>query len=200
MSAHRARLYVSPTRAQRPTEIGTPRPTRLPASHPRHGPQTAPAARRYWNRGRQRYCRSLVRYCSTLGVSGDRAANRAAHTRGKPRLLDVGRRIPSRDRFAPDSPLEGDGFETSSETEPSALGAGDSVSRCGQFLQRRSDPFGLRVLPPYGASPAGGHSPRAAAAGRARRGAYSGPSCPRLGTGSLIEATPLPDASSAVFA
>src|SRR5215831_12101596 len=33
------------------------------------------------------------------------------HTRGKPRLLDVGRRIPARDRFAPDSPLEGDGFE-----------------------------------------------------------------------------------------
>src|SRR5215472_738575 len=51
------------------------------------------------------------RYCSTLGVSADRAANRAAHTRGKPRLLDVGRRIPARDRFAPDSPLEGDGFE-----------------------------------------------------------------------------------------
>src|SRR6516162_10287653 len=33
------------------------------------------------------------------------------HTRGKPRLLDVGRRIPARDRFAPDSPLEGRGFE-----------------------------------------------------------------------------------------
>src|SRR5499427_3110254 len=29
----------------------------------------------------------------------------------KPRLLDVGRRILARDRFAPDSPLEGDGFE-----------------------------------------------------------------------------------------
>jgi hypothetical protein len=49
----------------------------------RHGPETAPAARRYWNRGRQRYCRSLVQYCSTLRVSADRAANRAAHTRGK---------------------------------------------------------------------------------------------------------------------
>ena len=35
------------------------------------------------------------------------------HTRGKPRLLDVGRRIPARDRFAPDSPLERDGFEPS---------------------------------------------------------------------------------------
>src|SRR5262249_23110083 len=35
------------------------------------------------------------------------------HTRGKPRLLDVGRRIPARDRFARDSPLEGDGFEPS---------------------------------------------------------------------------------------
>ena len=54
-----------------------------------------------------------MRYCSTLRVSADRAANRAAHTRGKPRLLDVGRRIPTRDGFAPDSPLEGNGFERS---------------------------------------------------------------------------------------
>src|SRR5215471_17697511 len=30
---------------------------------------------------------------------------------GKPRLLDPERRIPARDRFAPDSPLEGSGFE-----------------------------------------------------------------------------------------
>ena len=32
---------------------------------------------------------------------------------GKPRFLDVGRRIPARDRFAPDSPLEEAGFEAS---------------------------------------------------------------------------------------
>ena len=31
----------------------------------------------------------------------------------KPRLLDLERRIPARDRFAPDSPLEQDGFELS---------------------------------------------------------------------------------------
>ena len=31
--------------------------------------------------------------------------------RGKPRFLDLERRIPARDRFAPDSQLEGDGFE-----------------------------------------------------------------------------------------
>ena len=41
-----------------------------------------------------------------------RRSPRPAHPR-KPRLLDVGRRIPARDRFAPDSPLEGDGFEPS---------------------------------------------------------------------------------------
>jgi len=35
------------------------------------------------------------------------------HTRGKPRLLDVGRRILARDRFAPDSPLEETRFEPS---------------------------------------------------------------------------------------
>jgi hypothetical protein len=33
--------------------------------------------------------------------------------RGKPWLLDLERRIPARDRFAPDSPLEGTGFEPS---------------------------------------------------------------------------------------
>src|SRR5215467_618535 len=55
--------------------------------------------------------RTRVPKRSTGGVWADRAANRAAHTRGKPRLLDVGRRIPARDRFAPDSPLEGTGFE-----------------------------------------------------------------------------------------
>ena len=60
-------------------------------SQPRHGRQTAPAARRYWNRGRQRYCRSLVRYCSTMRVSADRAANRAAHTHAKPAVLDLQR-------------------------------------------------------------------------------------------------------------
>src|ERR1700730_18771244 len=41
-----------------------------------------------------------------------RRSPRPAHPR-KPPLLDVGRRIPARDRFAPDSPLEGDGFELS---------------------------------------------------------------------------------------
>jgi len=35
------------------------------------------------------------------------------HTRGKRRLLDARRRNPARDRFAPDSPLEEGGFETS---------------------------------------------------------------------------------------
>ena len=39
-----------------------------------------------------------------------RRSSRLGH-RGKPRLLDLERRIPARDRFAPDSPLEGSGFE-----------------------------------------------------------------------------------------
>src|SRR5262249_5639412 len=57
--------------------------------------------------------RSSARCCWTLRVSVDRAARPSPHTRGKPRLLDVGRRILARDWFAPDSPLEGDGFELS---------------------------------------------------------------------------------------
>jgi len=41
--------------------------------------------------------------------------------RGKPWLLDLERRIPARDRFAPDSPLEGDGFEPSVPRRESAV-------------------------------------------------------------------------------
>src|SRR5262252_7288996 len=65
------------------------------------------ATLRYWNIARQRHHRSSARCCWTLRVSVDRAARPSPHTRGKPRLLDVGRRILARDRFAPDSPLEG---------------------------------------------------------------------------------------------
>jgi len=39
------------------------------------------------------------------------AARPGPDNRGQPRLLDLERRIPARDRFAPDSPLEGTGFE-----------------------------------------------------------------------------------------
>ena len=68
--------------------------------------RTASATMRYWNISRERHYRSSARCCWTLCVSVDRAAHPSTHTRGKPRLLDVGRRILARDRFAPDSPLE----------------------------------------------------------------------------------------------
>src|SRR5215475_8389798 len=76
---------------------------------------------------RQRYYRSSARCCRVRHVSADRAARPGPHTRGKPRLLDVGRRIPARDRFAPDSPLERDGFELSvpREYDPDKRGARD---------------------------------------------------------------------------
>ena len=73
--------------------------------------RTASATIWYWNIAQQRDYRSSAQCCWTLRVSVDRAARPSPHTRGKPRLLDVGRRILARDRFAPDSPLEGDGFE-----------------------------------------------------------------------------------------
>jgi hypothetical protein len=76
---------------------------RLPAVPPLS--RTASATMRYWNIARQRHYRSSARCCWTLRVSVDRAARPSPHTRGKPRLLDVGRRILARDRFAPDSPL-----------------------------------------------------------------------------------------------
>jgi hypothetical protein len=66
---------------------------------------------RYWNRARQRYHRLSAR-CSRARVSlPTQAARPGADNRGKPRLLDLERRILARDRFAPDSPLEGVGFE-----------------------------------------------------------------------------------------
>src|SRR5215471_17885960 len=68
---------------------------------------------RYWNMARQRYSHPSARCCRILRVSADRAARPGPHTGGKPRLVDLGRRIPARDRFAPDSPLEEGGFETS---------------------------------------------------------------------------------------
>ena len=61
---------------------------------------------RYWNMARQRYYRPSARCCRVRRVSADRAARPGPHTRGKPRLLNLGTRIPARDRFAPDSPLE----------------------------------------------------------------------------------------------
>ena len=67
---------------------------------------TSPAARGTGiSPGRDIY-RPSARCCRVRRVSADRAARPSPHTRGKPRLLDLGRRIPARDRFAPDSPLE----------------------------------------------------------------------------------------------
>src|SRR5215472_2943238 len=65
-----------------------------------------PPALRYRNTARQRHHRCSAPCCWTLRVSVDRAARPSPHTRGKPWLLDVGRRILARDGFAPDSPLE----------------------------------------------------------------------------------------------
>jgi hypothetical protein len=62
---------------------------------------------------RQRYYRPSARCCRALRVSADRTARPGPDTRGKPRLLDLERRIPARDRFARDSPLEEAGFEPS---------------------------------------------------------------------------------------
>jgi len=73
-------------------------------------PTSSPAVR-YWNRARQRYHRLSARYSRARVSLPTQAARPGPDNRGKPRLLDLERRIPARDRFAPDSPLEGDGFE-----------------------------------------------------------------------------------------
>ena len=57
----------------------------------------------------------LLRHAKIWAVMGwsTEAARPSPDNRGKPRLLDLERRIPARDRFAPDSPLEEAGFEPS---------------------------------------------------------------------------------------
>src|SRR6516225_1031170 len=78
----------------------------------------------------QRYHRLSARYSRARVSLPTQAARPGPDNRGKPRLLDLERRIPARDRFAPDSPLEGDGFEPSvpqRRTIKSALGRADGL-------------------------------------------------------------------------
>src|SRR5437764_8101833 len=76
---------------------------------------------------RQRYYRRYARCCRARRVSADRAARPGPDTRGKPRLLDIGRRIPARDRFAPDSLLEGSGFERSVPGDTTKISRGSHI-------------------------------------------------------------------------
>jgi hypothetical protein len=72
---------------------------------------TSSLALRYWNRARRRYHRLSAGHSRARVSLPTQAARPGPDNRGKPRLLDRERRIPARDRFAPDSPLEGSGFE-----------------------------------------------------------------------------------------
>ena len=80
---------------------------RLPQCAERDGITGAiSAAVRYWNWAGQRYHRLSARYSHARVSLPTQAARPGPDNRGKPRLLDLERRIPARDRFAPDSPLE----------------------------------------------------------------------------------------------
>jgi hypothetical protein len=85
---------------------------------------------------RQKYHRPSARCCRVRRVSADRAARPGPHTRGKPRLLDVGRRIPARDRFAPDSPLE-EAVMSEPVSGPNSLVTGKNT---GNFIRIRAFP------------------------------------------------------------
>jgi len=86
---------------------------RAPAIRSAASSPTSSPAVRYWNRARQRYHRLSARYSRARVSLPTQAARPGPDNRGKPRLLDLERRIPARDRFAPDSSLEGSGFEIS---------------------------------------------------------------------------------------
>src|SRR5215470_6214792 len=120
-------------------------------------PTSSPAVR-YWNTARQRYHRLSARYSRARVSLPTQAARPGPHNRGKPRLLDLERRIPARDRFAPDSPLGGTGFEPSVplfERVLSALPNGDagpigwmgslSPGRLARRRSLRADPFSTAV-------------------------------------------------------
>ena len=63
------------------------------------------------------------------------AARPGPDNRGKPRLLDLERRIPARDRFAPDCPLEGTGFEPSvPRQEKWSMPSSSDQTRAGRTL------------------------------------------------------------------
>src|SRR5215831_5691819 len=101
-------------------------------------PTSSPAVR-YWNRARQRYHRLSARYSRACVSLPTQAARPGPDNRGKPRLLDLERRIPARDRFAPDSPLEGDGFELLVPRQSPAWTSGSPfISR--RYLQARTPP------------------------------------------------------------
>ena len=89
----------------------TSRRGRAPAIRSAASSPTLSPAVRYWNWAGQRYNRLSARYSRARVSLPTQAARPGPDNRGKPRLLDLERRIPARDRFAPDSPLEGDGFE-----------------------------------------------------------------------------------------
>ena len=100
---------------------------RLPQCAERDGITGAiSAAVRYWNWAGQRYHRLSARYSRARVSLPTQAARPGPDNRGKPRLLDLANRIPARDRFAPDSLLEGDGFELS--VPPVTEGRRDRVS------------------------------------------------------------------------
>src|SRR5712672_783436 len=86
-SADRARLWLSPIRIHRSTDLPHidpgEGPTSLgPAWYSRRPPSPA---LRYWNMARQRYCRRLARYRNVRSVSADPGAKPAAHTRAESR-------------------------------------------------------------------------------------------------------------------
>src|ERR1700730_10969556 len=63
-------------------------------------PGPPPAAPRYWNMARQRYCRRLTRYRITQRVSADPVGKPAAQTRAESRVLDLRKLLRERDRLS----------------------------------------------------------------------------------------------------
>ena len=117
-------------------------------------PTSSPTVR-YWNSARQRYHRLSARYSRARLSLPTQAARPGLDNRGKPRLLDLERRIPARDRFAPDSPLEGSGFELAVPREKWAA----RISSTRRRWRAASRPSFPRPAPSFSTSPSDLPSP-----------------------------------------
>src|SRR5712672_2348591 len=101
-SADRARLWLSPIRIHRSTDLPHidpgEGPTSLgPAWYSRRPPSPA---LRYWNMARQRYCRRLARYRNTRPSLPTRAPSQPRTPARKSGVLDLRKWVRPRDRLS----------------------------------------------------------------------------------------------------
>src|SRR5215469_3829797 len=136
---------------------------------------------RYWNSARQRYHRLSARYSRARVSLPTQAARPGPDYRGKPRLLDLERRIPARDRFAPEPLLEGSGFEPSVPPQSRKNFCGSSAKPSAEHKRELGSM--IQLMPPQARSR--GSVSREYRASRPTELAMEGPRCYEPGRGEM---------------